>query len=212
MKKILLCLIIIGGLSSCDMPDKYHLRSFVMNYFDAEEMRLEEYHSSGTTRGINIRYSISFIGGYDSAGSEKAEYDALCEKHNDMTYNRSVKLQPWEHTDYIGVDFVTVDIVSDADFDEDHLLGESLGDIVLFRSHSIKPFIDNGYTGHQNTAIYEYLSELSSDQLVLLGEMGRIGRLEFKDLPTLSKTHTFTVTMTADDGRVFEDSIDMTFE
>lgn len=44
------------------------------------------------------------------------------------------------------------------------------------------------------------------------GYLQRLCILKFETPPTLSKTHTFTVTMTANDGRVFSDSVRMTFE
>ncbi len=87
----------------------------------------------------------------------------------------------------------------------------------MFESISLKPYIDSGYTleipyrdEHEPkySRIEGQVSELTPDQLIMLGPTS----LRFESLPTLSKNHRFTVTMTADDGREFKASIDMRFD
>ncbi len=218
MKKILLLLIALT-MFSCDLREKkVFLRSYVMHYYDVERVILREDISSEVlVKGMYIEfYHLTSLGAYNSTGSLKRSYDALCEKHNDMTYNR--KFVIWDsagphQTSNIGIDFVSIDIVSDIDFDTEHPAGESLGDIVRFRSISSKPYIDSGYKGSEYTTVEGLVSELTPDQLTLLGQNTFIGGLYFETSPTLEKTHTFTVTMTPDDGREpFTASIEMTFD
>lgn len=181
---------------------------------------------------INLIFK-NVIGSYYDAdrSDKKAAYDALCEKHGDMTFDRIIKIQPWENVMYPAVDFVSIKVTSDADFDAEHPEGEPLNDILTFDSCSAKPYIDSGYTEYDKAAdirkysvINKNLAEVTVDDLTLLGtgqtgyepverrDVGYLGILIFNKEPTLSKTHTFTVTMTADDGRVFEASVDMEFE
>jgi hypothetical protein len=190
-----------------------------MVYYDMEEISLKENYDERECIDIYISNDYK-LGGYGSTGTQKEVYDALCEKNNDMTYLRDFVIfdgyRPFQ-TSCIGVDFLSIDITSDSPFDEEHPAGVSLGDIVTFSSSSLKPYIDSGYTfTRDNGSVYhsirKHLNELSQEDLILLGQPPHIGILLFDSEPTLSKTHTFTVTMTADDGRVFSDSIEMTFE
>jgi hypothetical protein len=221
MKKILLVLLIACGLVSCLREKKVFLRSYIMSYYGIEGISLKE--DSGERKSMSIYGTDAyFLGDYKSTGTEKGVYDALCEKHGDMTFLRDFFIRDGfgpHSTDAIGVDFLSIDITSDSPFDEEHPAGVSLGDIVKLSSYSLKPYIDSGYTYinnygyHRNYHSFDkYFSELTSDDLMLLGRSAYIGDLEFDGEPTLSKTHTFTVTMTADDGRVFTASIEMTFE
>lgn len=233
MKKILLAIFILTIFCDCRKTEteKVFLRSYVMRYFDAETMRLEPVaYFDGT--GIQIWLDdLSMIGDYKSTGTQKDAYDAICEKHNDMNYNRDFVTfngyQPFA-TENIGFDFVSIDVTSSARFDATHPAGESLGDIVLLESSSLKPYIDSGYTletaernGIHYSRVSDLISEITPEQLILLGSYTHNGgsgwryllaTLSFKDLPSGSKEHTFTVTMTADDGRVFSDTVEITFE
>jgi hypothetical protein len=221
MRKLLLILLIVCGLMSClkSVDEKEFLRSYVMTYMGTEGIFLNGYDDSNGIREITISPAEKYhLGSYYSKETKKDVYDALCEKHGDMTFMRDFVVQDGfgeYSTSNIGVDFLSIDITSDSPFDEEHSAGVSLGDIVTFSSYSLKPYIDSGYTDLYDNNVYhpivEQLSELTPNDLILLGMDTYIGTLVFDSEPTLSKTHTFTVTMTADDGRVFSDSIEMTF-
>lgn len=219
MKKFLLIIPTVLCFLSCEKGETYFLRSYVMYYNDMEKITLKRYSEVGID--VYAEYGNS-LGNFKSTGELKESYDALCEKHNDMTYNRKITIlmSYGNWTESLGVDFVSIDMVSDSDFDATHSAGSSLGDIVKFHSDSLKPYIDSGYKECNNTyygfGCYQsfdgFLSELTVNELTLMRNGGYIGSLKLETKPTLSKTHTFTVTMTADDGRVFTASIDMEFE
>ncbi len=204
------------------IEEKIFLRSYVMGYYDAEKMELKEQsNSEAYDTGILILFTpSSSLGRYDSTGELKESYDALCEKHNDMTFKQTITLRRdmGEHgTSNLGVDFTSIDVVSDADFDDEHPAGESLGDIVTFSSISLKPYIESGYKVKDNGSEYHsvegLVSELTAEQLILLGEDDYAGNLYFEREPTLEKSHTFTVTMTPEgDREPFTASIEWTFE
>jgi hypothetical protein len=130
---------------------------------------------------------------------------------------------------------VSIEIVSDADFDEEHIAGTSLSNLIMFDSQSSKPYIDSGYVeydwGEVNTLFWERrgkepyypihknVSELTACDVILLctasGQDGynvAYGYFHFESLPTLSKQHNITVTITDERGRVFSDTIAMNFE
>lgn len=213
MKKYLSILLVsLSLLVSCQKEETYYLRSFVMKYMDAQSISLREY-----SNGISIRADfLSSLGDFQSTGQLRESYDALCRKHNDMTFMRKKTVFPYSWTTNIGIDFLSIDVISDSDFDAEHPANTSLADVVIFSSHSLKPFIDSGYEskydGREYHPFKDVISNLSSEQLILLGKDNYIGSLTFNAEPTSSKTHKFTVTMTADDGRVFTASIDKKFE
>ena len=81
-----------------------------------------------------------------SEGEEKAEYDRLCEKHCDLSFNRRrTFLVPSESVGYNDKDFVSIEITSDAAFDESHPAGTNLADVVRFMSWSPREYIASGY-------------------------------------------------------------------
>jgi hypothetical protein len=234
MKKIIIPVLTVLFACSCGRkidggdPETIFLRSYVMTYYDFEglsltlsdnEIIMNEYPHAGVDGVVGSRNK--WLGSYNNTGAMKEVYDALCEKHNDMNFNRNFAVFDGfgpHHTYCIGVDFVSIDIVSNADFDEDHPAGSSLADLVMFETLSLKPYIDSGYT-IENSFIDHFshieclMSSVTPDQLTLLGHRYQdFGRLAFENEPTLSKSHRFYVTLTADDGRVFTDSIQMTFE
>ncbi len=223
MKRILLFLVAFC-LLGCDPTVKTaFLRSYVMYYYDVEKIKLVGWADQ---KAMRILFTNPLpVGNYQSTGNEKKAYDALCVKHNDMTYNRDFII--WDNgpheTKCLAVDFVSIDFVSDADFDDEHLAGSSLSDIIRFDTYSLKPYIESGYKPIADVN-YDYfsiveglLSELAPNNLLtLLGHPYYNGaeiELSFIREPTLEKTHTFTVTMTPDDGREpFTASIEMTFD
>ncbi len=216
-----------------------YFRSYVMYYWDIKDLELKDNPEKGL---ISCSMVIGdYVGGYaDTDMSHKTTYDALCEKHNDMKYDRVVRrfsLDP--NIDYLCADIVSIEIKSDSPYNASHLAGSSLADIVILDSYSAQPYIDNEYVmydwGEQESLlvhhdksgkkpyypVYKKVSDLTSLDLMLLGAGScqyykywhyRLGVFRFQSSPTLSKTHKFTVTMTADDGRIFTASIDMTFE
>ncbi len=79
-------------------------------------------------------------------GRKKTEYGRLCEKHNDMSYNRKFEeVYPGQVPRHMDTDFTAVEITSDADWDATRPAGSSLADITMFHSVSPKKYIDSGY-------------------------------------------------------------------
>ena len=131
-----------------------------------------------------------------------------------MNYNQKVSMDT--RMTIINLDFVSVSIVSDSDYDAEHPAGSELGDIVMFESITYIDYIRSGYQGQKGKMIYKLVSELLPDDMILL-HMSMPGskwlaRLKFFSDPTLSKVHNITVTMVADNGKVVSDTVKVSWE
>ncbi len=130
MKKLMLLLAMLGFTMCFPKSEWVFLRSYVMNYHDGDNILLRSDNNY-----IIIFLNESQFVSYASTGEEKERYDALCEKHNDMTFDREVQIVSSAgafvfSTNCIGVDFVSIDIVSNASYDAEHPAYGPLGDIV----------------------------------------------------------------------------------
>jgi hypothetical protein len=195
-------------------------RSYVMEYYKPTGIKLSVRQYSNTKNYLIFYFSpSSYVGGYtDEAGTKERElYDALCEKNGDMTFNRKVFISDVSRPPaYMSTNMVSIDVVSNADFDEQHPAGTSLADIISLYGDTAKPYIDSGYTEYKGLNYYpirKILSEITPDDLILFGD-GRFTSvyLHFDSQPTLSKEHTFTLTVIDDEGTTMSDSIEKTFE
>ena len=240
--KVFIMIGVLSLIGSC-FGSRYEvfLRSYVLTYYSVDSIELSLRIDTSEKEVIVINVAPTTAQGmisrrlctHKSKGNEQILYDALCLKHNDMSYNRTIKIHdPGDlppHR-YSGVDFSAIRIVSDSDFDAGHAAGTDLGDIVHYVYFSPKKYIDSGYIDEFDWATadglagrfyatqasrFEYpieklVSELTPDDLILLG-VHSLGGLQFETNPTLSPTHRLTVTMTTDDGRELSASIDLEF-
>ena len=220
MKRLILLSIVTALLyQSCDRARYYVFKSYVTRYCKFEDIGID------TTKAGNIiirgkgrvkQYS------WRDEGGEKTTYEALCRKHNDLTYNkkREYHLRP-EWGVCSAVDFIEIDIVSDKDFDAEHPAGTSLKDIVRFVSISPKKFIDSGYKETFNweknepkifkkeedtNKLFNYselknyfpinmlLKDIGTDEMQML-PVNTHGILFFDKQPTAEKEHLLTVTI-----------------
>ncbi len=234
MKKLLLAmaLLMMWGCEYRDgrlKPDKVHLRSYVMNYFHIKNITLNGVYKEAVAFPNNLVISVYCTygdivpGSYSAVDSTPSAYDALCERHNDMSFDKTVYIYAHDiKPTFPAADFVSIEITSSADYDAGHPAGTPLNDLITAHFSSAKPYIDSGYKEYDNSSslckfstIIKNLADVSAEDLVLLGTGDGRGlmALVFDEEPTLEKTHTFTVTMTPDDGREpFTASIDMTFD
>jgi len=219
MKRLILLSIVTALLyQSCDRARYHVFKSYVTRYCKFEDIGID------TTKAGNIiirgkgrvkQYS------WRDEGGEKTTYEALCRKHNDLTYNkkREYRLSP-EWGVCSAIDFKEIDIVSNKDFDAEHPAGTSLKDIVRFVSVSPKKFIDSGYKETFNWRrnrpeifkkdsmilslfqretenyfpINRLLKDIGTDDMQML-PVNTHGILFFDKEPTAEKEHTLTVTI-----------------
>ena len=219
MKRLILLSIVTALLyQSCDRARYHVFRSYITEYCYSEDIDL------ATTKAGNIiirgKGRVKHYSWRDEGG-EKTTYEALCRKHNDLTYN---KKREYHHSPEWGVcsavDFIEIDIVSNNNFDSEHPAGTSLKDIVRFVSVSPKKFIDSGYKETFNWEKKEpnffakdsmiptmfqpeswnyfpingLLKDISTDEMQML-PINTHGILFFDKEPTAEKEHLLTVTI-----------------
>ena len=149
MKKILFLLIGLATLVlavKCT-PERY-VTSLVNAYYVPTDLKL---NSTGNNL-IVMSFEKGEVISPNTVNSEsKKEYDELCEKHYDTSYNRKIVtaggiFYPFAYT---SVDFVSLNVTSDSDFNSIPA-GGSLGDIIRFHSLSVNKYILSEYSKGYN--------------------------------------------------------------
>ena len=210
-------------------------RSYAMIFSETKSIELREGYYNFTEPNIFCYINFDLLSSscwYNDTGEKKEIYDAMCEKYGDMTYNRKEFVRFGGEPSFQMYSFVSVDIVSNADYNEEHPAGSSLVDLFTYRAYSAKPFIDSGYIkyeyeadewdGHNTYLLSHYpvqkkVSDLTPDDFILhtshyMVRERSFAEFRFESLPTLSKVHTFTVTFTDERGDTFSASLEMTFD
>ena len=216
MKKLVLLLCVLSVVGCVKSYEDYYTRAFVLKY---ESMCTI---SVGLSQDNPLEYHVIFVGngttywGIDSGKRELDFYNQLCEKHNDVSYNRRVRVYFYDQglNPRCFRDFVNLEVWSSADWDAEHPAGTSLNDLARFSSNTPWPYIQSGYTQKYHEQLNgEYypvdklISELTPDDMMLLPRGGFYFR--FVTRPAQPGKHTLFVRLTADDGKVFEASCDV---
>lgn len=245
-KHLLQIIMVAILLSFYSCRDKTHfLRSFIYTYSVYDSLLLQ--HTSADSIAIMLVHYDNIYASWDCDYSKTynfcIKYDSLCHVHNDLTFNKTIYYNPsvgpwdlsyetnntgfqcWEH------DVRSIEVVSDADFDEQHRAGQSLNDIIRFISTSPKKFIDSGYkdmfdweNNPQNTyvgmigkpqrncyhPIDKLLSQMGVDEMIMLPDY-IIGYFIFEKAPTLASDHHLTATFNLCNGQTIVAEIDETF-
>lgn len=149
-KRILwVCIAAAVLLSGCTVYERTMCRSYITIYNNLRSIQLNLSPAAPNTILINpgserpvVEYTMV------SSGAEKEEYERLCRKHNDLSWNqyRSLPKGMPGGLAYNDKDFVSIDVVCGTRFDDEHPAGASLGDVVRFMSWSPYRYIHSGYT------------------------------------------------------------------
>ena len=218
MKKSFLIIFILTVfcISSCDVFKRENLRSFVWAYYEADGVHAYE-RSDGN---IALSYTdTKIVCDWKSKKQQKELYDSLCYAHNDMTYNKTILyfISPdaIDAAELSVNDIVSINVVSNTDFDEQHPAWTSLNDIIRFVGISVSEYLQSNYTyqyywdDKQDSLIVGYpyhspvnklLSEMTAEDFRFLTPV--IGVLHFEKEPTVSKKHGLTITIKFDNGKV----------
>ena len=172
---------------------------------------------------------------YKPSEEQYNKYIKLCNKHEDYGYTHEIQILSAKRTEdnnapgyvkgytYWDITPVSIDVTSNADFDENHPAGASLNDIVLFTTFSPYQFIKNGYTGKEFVKNKKTIDQYTQDDFKLIFCVGsapiyndldddNYGCLSFTTEPTVNKEHTLTITIKDDYGRTFSDTTTVKFK
>lgn len=152
---------------------------------------------------------------YDPEGP-KGRFKELSEKYNDLQYNQRI-LEPWGY-EALADEFMSIDVVSDRDWDAEHPAGTSLANIITFLSSSPYRFIQSSYTdaydwvnapeeyinlrlgnGPGSWPIEKPLNELTREDLILTAPQFI---LHFDSLPASEQEHNLTITLRSDEKTI----------
>ena len=217
MKKSLLILFafLFVGFISCDRFHSEVFRSFVFAYTEIENVAFGEFENGD----IAMFCGRKTICDWRSKGAKKKLYDSLCIAHNDISYNKEISY--YIAPDDSGEDAISlpihnvasIQVFSNADFDELHPAGTSLNDLIRFCSSTVYPFLQSNYTYRYTwttddcyyapffcSPINKLLSEIQPADLIMLYPY--LGLLHFEKSPSLSKTHELTITIVLDNGKI----------
>ncbi len=209
------CVLFVTLWISCSQFE-YIYTSYVYQYTTADTMYLQ----ADIYTNQKDKIIVAFDGWHLTRATDPTKYNAIGEKHNDMTYNKKIESNsdPSVPHGYLAVDFLSIDVVSSQDFDEQHPAGTSLNDIVRFTAYSPYNYIQRSYTGEpEKEKIDKLLSECNAQDFLMT-----IARdydwyshhiescfLQFVQAPQLAQQHTLTVTVVDDSGWTWEASIEM---
>ncbi len=215
-------------LVSCDVVTNEKFRSYITTYHKSN-ISLKTIDDKSIS--IETDNTVSHHYTWKSKGKDKIVFDSLSRVHNDMAYNKERK---YIHSTDFGYSFYydisSIDVVSEEDFDNNHLAGTSLNDVIHFISATPKKYIDSGYKikgkfkkQHQKilekyklkdpvisiaeqevyNIIDKKLSEIGTNEMSMLPYSYRIGVLVFDIQPTLAKTHHLTFTFHYTNGETY---------
>ena len=135
-----------------------------------------------------------------STGKKKAVYDSLCQKHFDYGYHGPDVYANEIAKNCYSKDIVSISIVSDKAYDDQHPAGSSLADVVVYNAVSPYRWIKGGYQGDPVfSRTRNYLSLVTGEDMTLLCAYNLFYLTFFKE-PTSFSRHIFTVTVVTDDG------------
>lgn len=222
---LIACILLL--LCSCERYDIYYSSMFVSHYSNIASIHLST--EGGDCNVLQIGISDTYYASI--ADDDRTVINQLAEKHNDTSYNKKIAYMEGANWTVEGCtgwkqDFVRIDILSDADYDETHKAGTLLNDIVRLCSATPYPYIMSGYTKTFDWSTTEYtarpechlidglLSELRPEDLIMAGWPSSTcyAELRFVKQPTLSKQHRFSLEMESDDGHVYRSSLKVEFE
>ncbi len=222
----------------------FHLISYVYSYSFPSSMELKTgdflYGTYPYDGQINSPYGFHVIfkeyaktvGQWQEGNSDRELFDSLAIKHGDTNFHQDIFLNasyPRTPHEYLGIDFASITVTSNTDFDEEHIAGTPLNDLIQFMAYTPYPFIQSGYQystpkgdmwnllKQETTLIDKPLSECTAEDFILtLGHMDNWGffseetsacYLHIKATPTLSKQHMLTVTIVDDADKIWQNTI-----
>jgi len=132
----------VGVALSCDRVTEEKIRSYIVEFTEYKTIHLEL-----TEKGnIAMYWRDKGQWGSFSGDGDTKYYDALCEKYNDLNYNKKTRyIATIACREYSSNEIVSISMISNAVFDSDHPAGSTLDDLVYLVSSSPIRFIQSNY-------------------------------------------------------------------
>ena len=144
---LLMCVLCAFSLSACfgfnTGIETERIRSYVVAFGEFTSFGMEL-----TDRNNIVLYWPGTDGrwvSFQDRGLEGRRYDELATQYNDLSYNRKTRFGPLPPRRYVSNGIVSIDMVSDTDFDAEYPAGTSLANFVRLLSVSPMRFIESGY-------------------------------------------------------------------
>ena len=230
MKRLLpiLCLMVVFLLGSC--TDREYAPTYTSDHYIREYYRVDTFALTPVSATVlRLEFFHTKKPGVNGVLNDDEIYE-WHRKHHDTNYKKERSV--YDHVYGTAIDFDSIWVFSDSDYDEAHPAGSSLNDIVRFVSTSPMPYIKSKYKktydwsddymqslstlfGRRFTVGSDYgaypidgvLSSLGKDDFQLLTfashGIGGMGVLEFPT-PTLERVHTIGVRVLSTEGEVYE--------
>jgi hypothetical protein len=230
-------LMLLIQIQSCNKVENHKFQSYINTYMEHKDIGVYVTDSGNIQLRGEMREKLY---SWRSTGYDKEVYDSLCNANNDISYNKKrdfIAAPEWGLASTLCIN--GIDIISNTDFDQNHLAGASLNDIVMFISVSPKRYIDSGYIDTHNweTAfpnsfekeqrlyrfknypdrsyyfpIEKLLSEMHQDEIKMTIPEFSLGFLVFEFEPTGAKEHELTITISLCDGSNIEKTLVKVFD
>lgn len=179
-----------GGTPEYTWPSKHYLQKYILPD-SLTNLSWSIVSKTGDSITIGFRFEGEFVYSGEcptNLQSPHPLYDSLVRMYHDTAWHGKTNYM------YPAVAYPVsaISVVSDADFDDTHLAGSELIDIAKIYSGSYALFVLNGYNGrYPQEQILKPFCEFTQLEKSLW-RPGGIGI--YLPLPTLSRTHNFTVT------------------
>lgn len=198
---IILAIICATFFSSCiwigDKFEEVKKDSFANSFLKLDSITAEQSKHSEWTIQLkyygNLNYQRNWYGYcYDFPDSKwyneenNMIYETMNQRHGDNSYNRYSGANPvyvFNCRNYICFDINTIDVISTEDFDEQHLAGTSLNDLIRFVGITPMPYIKSGYVD-----TYDWQTGVLNEKLVN-SLYSQIGGLETVNYEEIAYTH-----------------------
>lgn len=218
MKKAIITISILIGLCGCMRSQYMFTNNYIAGYFEYDNAYTQVDKNAYIGFFFGGEHGNDFISYHNHYN--KAQYSVYAEKFGDTSYNRVL--------DYINggsfpsncevLSFIvtSIDIVSDAAWDESHGTGTSLAQFFSVKFRSIAQFIESGYDFEleqycKNHWITTPLDELQEDDMRLVLFSRPSFEIYATSPPTIDKHHRLTITLTLDDGSTKEHVVEITY-
>ena len=215
MKKVFVSFLSLLLLVSCDMFE-VNRQSYVQGYREYGTVLTLDIGADGIITA-SAQYSGRFAT-IISTGEDKVWFDTLCEKYADTSYKSTQKKGYKGQYEFLPQcltpDLMSIDVTANAALFPDHPAGSSLADRMQITLHSVYDYVQAGYP-EDNSSIRKQLllSDLSTQDLMMLESMEHIFSLSFIEIPTIVSTPvTLTVKCIDDNGRVIIGTIQLSAE